>query len=239
LRFMQSLMKHVGPVLQNAYLFRDIHAQVEDQVRARLTRELHDGILQSLLSAEMQIEVLRRQRTNPSGELERRLAALQSLIHREALNLRDLIEKTKPLNFSPKELPDFLAELVAKFRIETGISARLETGEENITLSPSVCQEIVRIVQEGLSNVRKHSGARNVVITLCPGDEGQHKLLIADDGEGFGFRGRVTQTQLDASHRGPGVIKERVRLIGGELTIDSSPGHGARLEITIPDESHG
>jgi signal transduction histidine kinase len=238
LRFMQRLLKHVGPVVQNIYILRDIHAQVGDQVRAQLTRELHDGVLQALLSAEMQVEVLRRQRTK-SGELEQRLAALQSLIHREALNLRDLIEKTKPLNFSPKELPDFLAELVAKFRIETGISARLETGEENITLSPSVCQEIVRIVQEGLSNVRKHSGARNVVITLCPGDKGQHKLLIADDGEGFGFRGRVTQTQLDASHRGPGVIKERVRLIGGELTIDSSPGHGARLEITIPDESHG
>jgi signal transduction histidine kinase len=97
----------------------------------------------------------------------------------------------------------------------------------------------VRIVQEGLSNVRKHSGASNVVITLCDGAEGQHKLLIADDGEGFGFRGRVTQNQLEASHRGPGVIKERVRLIGGELTIDSSPGHGARLEIAIPDESHG
>jgi signal transduction histidine kinase len=87
--------------------------------------------------------------------------------------------------------------------------------------------------------VRKHSGASHVVITLCEANEGQHKLLIADDGEGFGFRSRVTQTQLDASHRGPGVIKERVRLIGGELTIDSSPGHGARLEITIPDKSHG
>jgi signal transduction histidine kinase len=238
LRFMQRLLKHVGPVLQNTYLLRDIHVKVEDQVRAALTRELHDGILQSLLSAEMQVEVLRRQRPN-SGELERRLAALQSLIHQEALNLRDLIEKTKPLNFSPKELPDFLAELVAKFRIETGISTRLETEEGNITLRPNICQEIVRIVQEGLSNVRKHSGARNVVITLCEGDEGQHKLSIADDGKGFGFRGRVTQTQLDASHRGPGIIKERVRLIGGELTIDSSPGQGARLEITIPDESHG
>src|SRR5260370_36314071 len=142
-------MKHVGPVLQNAYLLRDIHAQVEDQVRARLTRELHDGILQSLLSAEMQVEVLRRQRPNPSGELERRLAGLQSLIHREALNLRDLIEKTKTLNFSPKELPDFLAELVAKFRIETGISTRRETGEENMPASPSVCQGIVRNVQGG------------------------------------------------------------------------------------------
>jgi two-component system, NarL family, sensor histidine kinase DegS len=239
LRFMQRLVKHVGPLVQNIYLLRDIHAQVGDQVRAQLTRELHDGILQALLSAEMQVEVLRRQRPNPSGESERRLAALQSLIHQEALNLRDLIEKTKPLNFSPKELPDFLAEIVAKFRIETGISVRLETGEGNITLPPSICQEIVRIVQEALSNVRKHSRARNVVITLCEGDDGEHKLLIADDGEGFGFRGRVTQTQLDASHRGPGVIKERVRLIGGELTIDSSPGQGARLEITIPNESHG
>jgi signal transduction histidine kinase len=240
LRFLQSLVKRVGPVVKNICLLQDIRTQVEDQVRAGLTRELHDGTLPSLLSAEMQIEVLRRQRSDLTGELKwRRLAALQALIHKEALNLRDLIEKTKPLNFSPKELPDFLAELVARFRRDTGISVRLETGEENITLPPGICHEIVRIVQEGLSNVRKHSGASNVVITLCEGDEGQHKLLIADDGEGFGFRGRVTQTQLDASHRGPGVIKERVRLIGGELTIDSTPGHGARLEITIPDESHG
>jgi signal transduction histidine kinase len=239
LRFLHSLAKQIGPVIQNIYLLRDIRTQLEDQVRAGLARELHDGILQSLLSAEMQIEVLRRPPANPSRELEPRLAALQELIHQEALNLRDLIEKTKPLNFRPKELPDFLAELVARFRLETGISARLETGENNITLPPSVCHEIVRIVQEGLSNVRKHSRARNVLITLREGDEGQRKLLIADDGQGFEFRGRVTQTQLDASHRGPGVIKERVRLIGGELTIDSSPGNWARLEITIPDESHG
>ncbi len=239
LRFLHSLAKQIGPVIQNIYLLRDIRTQLEDQVRAGLARELHDGILQSLLSAEMQIEVLRRPPANTSRELEPRLAALQELVHQEALNLRDLIEKTKPLNFSPKELPDFLAELVARFRLETGISARLETGEKNITLPPSVCHEIVRIVQEGLSNVRKHSGARNVLITLREGDDGQRKLLIADDGQGFEFRGRVTQTQLDASHRGPGVIKERVRLIGGELTIDSSPGNWARLEITIPDESHG
>ena len=231
LRFLHSLAKQIGPVIQNIYVLRDIRTQLEDQVRAGLARELHDGILQSLLSAEMQIEVLRRPPANPSRELEPRLAALQ--------NLRDLIEKTKPLNFSPKELPDFLAELVARFRLETGISVRLETGENNITLPPNICHEIVRIVQEGLSNVRKHSGARNVLITLREGDEGQRKLLIADDGQGFEFRGRVTQTQLDASHRGPSVIKERVRLIGGELTIDSSPGNWARLEITIPDEAHG
>ena len=239
LRFLQRLVKQIGPAVTNICLLRDIRNQTENLVRARLTRELHDGTIQSLLGAEMQIEVLKRQNGSLSGETEQRLAAVQSLLHREATNLRDLIEGAKPLNFSCKELPDFLAELVVKFRRETGISVRLECGEEKINLAPAVCHEIVRIVQEGLSNVRKHSGARNVFITLCKTDGGKHKLLIADDGQGFGFHGRVTQTQLDASHRGPSVIKERVRLIGGELTIDSSPGHGARLEISIPGGSHG
>jgi signal transduction histidine kinase len=238
LRFLQNLVNRVSPFIRDIYGLRDVRAQAGDQVRFRLTRELHDGTLQFMLGMEMQIEVLRRQRTNLAAEMERRLANLQNLVHQEVMNLRGLIENTKPLNFSPKELPDYLAELVARFRRDTGIAVRLETGEGQITLTPGVCHEIVRIVQEGLSNIRKHSRARNVVITLSEGRAGQYKLSIGDDGEGFGFRGRVTHTQLDESHRGPGVIKERVRLIGGELTIDSNPGHGSRLEITIPEDPH-
>jgi signal transduction histidine kinase len=239
LRFLQNLLNSVSPFIRDIYVLRDVRVQAEDHVRSRLTRELHDGTLQFLLGMEMQIEVLRRQRTNRSAELETQLANVQNLVHQEVVNLRGLIENTKPLNFSPKELPDFLAELVARFRRDTGIAVRLETGEGQITLTPGVCHEIVRIVQEGLSNIRKHSRARNVVITLCEERAGQYKLSIGDDGEGFGFRGRVTHRQLDESHRGPGVIKERVRLIGGELTIDSNPGHGSRLEITIPEDPHG
>jgi signal transduction histidine kinase len=96
LRFLQRVVKQIGPVVQNVYLSRDIRTQVEDQVRARLTRELHDGTIQSLLSADMQIEVLRRQGLCSPDELEKRLAALQSLIHQQALNLRDLIEEQSP-----------------------------------------------------------------------------------------------------------------------------------------------
>jgi signal transduction histidine kinase len=237
LRFLQRFMDQVGPALPNICFVRDIRKEAEDNVRARLVRELHDGTIQSLLSAEMQIEVLRRQNRTPLSETDLRLTSVQNLIHQEAVNLRDMIEGTKPLNFTPDELPNYLADLIIKFRRETGISVRLEFGDDNVALPPGVCYEIVRIVQEGLSNARKHSGARNIVVGLSRDSEG-HKLLIADDGQGFGFRGRVTQSQLDATHRGPLVIKERVRLIGGELTIDSSPGHGARLEITIPDGSH-
>lgn len=238
LRFLQSLATKVSPALQSICVLRDVRAQLGDQIRAGFTRELHDGTMQSLLSAEMHIEILKRHSLKPSSEIHRRLTAVQALIHDEVVNLRDLIEKAKPLNFTSNQLPDFLAELVEKFRRETGISTRLMVEESNITLPPEVCHQVVRIVHEGLSNIRRHSGARNAFISLAKEGEGQQMLLIADDGRGFGFRGRVTHTQLASSHRGPTVIKERVRSIGGTLTIDSTPDRGTRLEITFPDGSH-
>jgi signal transduction histidine kinase len=237
-RFLETIVSQVGPAVQADCRLRNIWSSAEDQVRSNLSRELHDGTLQSLLSAEMQIEVLRKQRPQATTEFERRLASLQTLMHEEAMNLRDLMEKTKPLNFGQKELPDFLAELVGKFRLETSISVRLELDNRTSNLPPRTCHEIARIVHEGLSNIRKHSGARNVVVSLRAGANGAHKLTISDDGKGFAFRGRFKQSQLDVAHRGPRVIKERVRLIGAELTIDSSPGNWAQLEINIPDESH-
>ena len=64
------------------------------------------------------------------------------------------------------------------------------------------------------------------------------ELVIDDDGQGFPFSGRLTLDQLDHTRRGPVVIKERVRAIGGQLTIDSNPEHGARLTVTIPRRRH-
>jgi signal transduction histidine kinase len=64
------------------------------------------------------------------------------------------------------------------------------------------------------------------------------KLVIDDDGHGFPFAGRFTLTELDEYRRGPTVIKERVRAIGGDLVIESTPGHGSRLEITIPQKGY-
>jgi len=238
LHVLQGLTKKVSPALESICGLRDIRTQVEDKVRSVLTHELHDRTVQSLLSAEMHIEILKRQALKPTSEIHRRLTAVQSLIHEEVVNLRDLIEKTKPLYFTPNQLPDFLAELVEKFRRETGISTRLVFNEDEITLPPEVCHQVIRIVHEGLSNIRKHSGARNALVSFAKGDQSQQMLLISDDGRGFGFRGRVTHSELESSHRGPGIIKERVRSIGGTLTIDSSTDRGTRLEIVIPNASH-
>jgi signal transduction histidine kinase len=89
------------------------------------------------------------------------------------------------------------------------------------------------VVDEALINVRKHSGAQNVAVTLGTTDDGL-TLSVEDDGRGFEFAGRMTQAEMDAFGVGPLVIKERVQALGGRLAIDSRPGCGARLEVMVP-----
>ena len=96
----------------------------------------------------------------------------------------------------------------------------------------------MRIVEEALLNVKKHSGARNVSIELGAA-QGRWKLLIDDDGQGFDFSGRLCMLDLEAKDRGPYVIRERVSTLGGELEVESIPGRGARLEIAFPKDALG
>jgi len=139
----------------------------------------------------------------------------------------------RPLNLDPRRFVDFLADLVERFRRETGISANFVTDLEEVRLPAYMLRELGRIVQEALINIRKHSGARHILVSLGLRD-GICRIVIDDDGCGFGFAGRFSLQQLEADRPGPMVIKERVRNIGAGLTIESVPGRGARLEISLP-----
>jgi len=105
-------------------------------------------------------------------------------------------------------------------------------GDE-IVLPSAVCRELARIVQEALVNVRKHSGARQVIVQLLQ-EEGGWQLVVEDDGTGFPFSGRISQSELEASGKAPAIIRERVRLIQADLTIESKPGTGSRIEVFVP-----
>jgi two-component system nitrate/nitrite sensor histidine kinase NarX len=169
--------------------------------------------------------------------LEPELEKIQRNLHHEALSVRELMREIRPPDLDARQLLDFLALCVEKFQNETGITARFVTSLEELNLPPRVCTELARIVQEGLANIRKHSRAQNVLVRFGSAD-GCWRLLIDDDGRGFDFSGRLSHAELEAEHRGPVVIRERVRAIGGELTIESHPGRGARLEVTLP-QRHG
>ena len=232
MRFLRRCLNEVGPAIYNVYLLRRLRTRAGAIERARMARELHDGAIQSLLAAEMRMDVLRRQVRADSVPLSDNLEQIQNIVHQEVLNLRELMEQMKPVDFTAGELVGHLADTVDRFCRQSGISVRFVSDQEEVQLPALTCRELLRIVQEALVNVRKHSGAQNVLVSFTRNAD-EWKLVIDDDGQGFDFSGRLAQEQLDAARRGPLVIKERVRSIGGELTVESVPGRGARLEITL------
>lgn len=235
LRFLQEMVRQVGPAIYNVYLLRRLRLRAGAVERARVARELHDGAVQSLIAMEMQVDVVRRQSAGESERVSSELARIQGLLREEVLKLRELMQEMKSIDVDARKLPTFLTDTVERFQRETGISARFLADLKLNNLSPRVCREIVRIVQEALVNVRKHSKARQVLVRLMSTDR-EWKLTVEDDGRGFDFAGRLSHAQLDDAHKGPVVIKERVRLIDGELTIESNPGQGSRLEIIVPQQ---
>ncbi|HEY6765669.1 MAG TPA: histidine kinase [Candidatus Sulfotelmatobacter sp.] len=232
LRFMQDLIRQVGPAIYNVYLLHQLRRRAGAAERARFARELHDGAVQSLIAVEMQVDVLRRQAAADmpvGGELKR----IQGLLREEVLKLRELMQQMKAIDVDASRLLPVLSDTVERFQRETGISARFVSDIDELDMPQKVCRELLRIVQEGLVNVRKHSTARHALVRLGS-NPSRWNLTLEDDGKGFPFSGRYTQEQLDEIGKGPMIIKERVRLIAGELTVESNPGQGSRLEVTVP-----
>jgi signal transduction histidine kinase len=233
LRFLDELVRQVGPAVYNVLLLRRLRLRAGALERARFARELHDGAVQSLIAVEMQVDVLRRQSPGKPGLVTEELGRIQGLLREEVLKLRELMQQMKTLDVDSKRLLGLLSDTVERFQRETGISARFLSDLDELNMPQPVCRELARIVQEALVNVRKHSQARQVLVRLGSRNGAWH-VLIEDDGRGFPFTGRVSQAELDTLGKGPLVIKERVRLIEGELTIESNPGQGSRLEISVP-----
>jgi signal transduction histidine kinase len=204
----------------------------EADERKRLACELHDGIIQSLSAAEMQLAVARRQVPDEASDLDEQLARVQTLLLQEAANLRALMEGMRSGASAVRTQGD-LAAIVERFQDETGIDARFVSDEPKVPLSERAGYEVVRIVQEGLVNVRKHSGARHVLVSATA-DTTHLNLSIEDDGRGFAFSGRLSQAELDARNEGPVTIRERVRALGGEMSVESTPGAGTRLALIFP-----
>jgi signal transduction histidine kinase len=232
LHFLQEFSQQVGPAIYNVYLIRRLRERAGAVERAKFARELHDGAIQSLIAVEMQLDVVRRQ-SGQAPVVTSELQRIQKLLREEVLKLRELMQEMKSFEVDAERLPGFLADTVERFRRETGISAEFTCELQNVELAQRVCREIARIVQEGLVNVRKHSGAHNVLVRLAK-RSGALQLTVEDDGRGFPFSGRLTQAELESAGKGPMTIRERVRLLEGELTVESNPGHGARLEVRIP-----
>ena len=235
LEFAHRAAADVATATYNTYLLLQMRLRAEADERARLARELHDGLTQSLIGAEIQLEVLRQQADDQAPAVGSGLTRVRDILRTEILNLRDLVRHTHVSDIKPSNLKDYLTELTDKFQRDTGITTRFlcDLKPAELRVSSRASRELAQIVREALANIRKHSGARQALVSLTAAD-GLVSLIIDDNGRGFPFAGRHTQAELDRLRRGPLVIKERIRSIGGELTLESTPDLGSRLHITLP-----
>ena len=233
LLWLERIARHVGPSLENIFLLRHLRARAIEGERSRISRDLHDGILQTLLSIEIQLDVLRRKVGATPEQAVSSLANLQQTVKNESAELRHMVTDMRPLRVQSADLVDLMSGFAERYRNESTLALDLLVDSAQLHAPDRVCREIFQIYREALNNIKKHAKASHVVVKLSQ-DDSRLVLMVDDNGEGFSFAGRFTGDELDRLRLGPISIKERTRTVGGVLTIESNPGHGARLTIEIP-----
>jgi signal transduction histidine kinase len=233
LQWLERIVRHLGQPLQNLFLLRHIRAHAIEGERSRISREIHDGILQTLLSVDIQLDVLRRKVPSDPDQAVSSLSSLQQTVRNETDELRRMVTDMRPLRVQSADLVDLMRGFAERFRNESSLALDLLIDAAELQIPDRICRDIFQIYRESLHNVKKHAHASHVVVKLWQ-NEGEVVLVVDDNGEGFSFAGRFTGDELDRLRLGPISIKERTRSVGGVLTVESTPGHGARLTIEVP-----
>jgi signal transduction histidine kinase len=232
-RFALNVAQKVAPALYNQYLVNRVRTRAQEIERSRIAREIHDGVTQSLLGLEMEIAVLRRRAKAEAPPLVDDLARVHSIVRDEVVTVRELMEGIRVDDVGAGDLVHHLSDVVDRFGRYTGIAARFVSDGRPAPLAGNVRRQMARIVHEALVNVRKHSGANRVLVRAHV-DGDSWRVSVEDDGRGFPFGGTMTLDELEAHRYGPRTIAERAKMIRAELTVDSRPGAGSRVEVAVP-----
>jgi two-component system sensor histidine kinase UhpB len=200
--------------------------QAQEQERARVARDLHDEVNQSLTGLLLRLEAA-REAAPPALEAE--LAETKALANQAMRELLSLARQLRPTALDDLGLVAAIAGQVEQLA-RGEIDASITTDGDFSELGDDAQLVVYRVAQEALSNAARHSGAGRVEVRLRRLEAGGVELTVADDGRGFAF---------DESEGGLGIagMRERALLIGGELTIESRPGRGTTVRLTVPGES--
>jgi len=192
-----------------------------------LARELHDSIAQSLAFIKIQVQLMRDAvRSGNSIEIQAILEEIDTGVRESYGDVRELL-----LHFRTRtnieDIEPALATTLRKFEHQSGVQTSLTMQGQGMPLSPDLQIQVLHIVQEALSNVRKHAHAAQV--SLHVQQQPAWRFEVQDDGIGFNF----DNDQLDETHVGLRIMKERAQRIGADLDIVSTPGHGSTIILTL------
>lgn len=197
---------------------------LEDQ-RVKLSREVHD-VLGGMLTS-MKMDVTRVLRRADTPELKEITEGLLALTQETIAAVRRIAEDLRPGVLDHLDLSVALSQALESLQGRHGIACRFEGAPTSLRLSPKAATAVYRVAQEALTNVARHANARHVHMRMEEDAEALH-LSIEDDGIGF------DPSQPRQHSLGLLTMRERMRELGGRLDVDSSPGAGTRLDITVP-----
>ncbi len=208
--------------------------QAQERERRRIAQDLHDEVNQALTAISLRLQASLEQAPDP---LRRELLETKRLSGHAMEELLSLARTLRPAVLDDHGLIPALASQVRDFRERTNIDARFTVSGQPVPLSPEQQLVIYRVAQESLSNIVQHSSARQADVELLFAE--RIVLRVTDDGEGFETSRRRRSRPADGSVHGLGLpgMRERALLIGAHVAIVSSPGHGTRVELAIPESS--
>jgi signal transduction histidine kinase len=229
-RLLEGIGEQIALGVENARLQERVLDRAVLEERERIARELHDGLAQVLGYINTQTQAVKKLlQSRKLGDATSELDAMGAVARDVYADVREAIVglRTPPRGLVPT-IREYLQRLP---RLEGGeIELRVEDDVEDVALAPSTEIQLVRIVQEALSNVRKHAGASHVQVVV-EADEGAVDVQIVDDGQGFD---PLLFDRTGWPRLGLQTMRERAQAIGGTFEVTSAPGEGTRVAVHVP-----
>lgn len=224
-----SIGRHLGMAIDKARSEDEANRLSLMEERNRLAHELHDSLAQTLASLRFQVRVLDETlRGGQEPDVWHELEKIENNIDEAYSELRELITHFRaPID--KRGLIPAVEHLIERFQYQTDISIFLQKEWNVLSLPASIEVQALRIIQESLNNIRKHSQAHTVRVILRSDTQGDCSILIEDDGVGFAD---VPDSEVTlGDHLGLSIMHERAKRIGGTVKIESEPNEGTRISL--------
>jgi two-component system nitrate/nitrite sensor histidine kinase NarX len=227
LSLLDALTAHLASAMDNLRLTSLEKESAVAQERAFIARELHDSIAQALAFLKIQVHLMRD--AVDAGDLERAqkvLAEIDAGVRECYGDVRELLVHFRTRT-QGGDIEPAIRTTLGKFERQSGLASHLVIRGSGVPLAPDVQIQVLHVLQEALSNVRKHAHAEEVWLTVERGAE--WRFTVRDDGVGFTAGEHGDETRV-----GLGIMAERAEKIGALLAVESSPGQGTRIVLTLP-----
>ena len=207
--------------------------KAREEESQRIASDFHDGPLQSFISLQMRLEILRKllERDTEAGMQD--LKQLQALAQAQIRDLRTFLHSMRPVDIDGGNLVVTLRRTAESFQKESGIPVAFASTSTPVGLPAEVTTEVLQMLREALHNVQKHAAATRVAVSLEKTDRGL-EISVDDNGHGFNFAGTYSLEELELLRLGPASLKRRARGLNADMQLESRPGRGAGIKFRIP-----